>query len=182
MDKTISRIFEEANVRITPNILNNVKDGRKYKRGKTLASNGKLADCIIFENEANEIDAVIEFLRNYIKAGDLNRITEIKLEEYIKKIRRKNRDCDYNIQEAMTIDNLENKNDTIEVEHDVIDVIEPEVNDNYIVKNEYSKLVELVASTETLWNSYSNLNAEKIFKVLYNNKYILGLLLEKMLE
>lgn len=204
MNKTISEIFNEAEVRIAPTAISKVGNGKKYKRGKVSAKNGKLADCIIIEDKDNINDAIIEFLRNYIKAGELQRITEIKLEQYIRNIRRNGKKSENGFQENIFINdcvtnefmvesrlnngNVEettsNKSNNEEVDKTMkkntnIDESNTILEDNY---SKYEKYISLVAPNEELWNSYSELNKKEIFKKLYENKDILGMLLEKIAE
>lgn len=204
MNKTISEIFNEAEVRIAPTAISKVGNGKKYKRGKVSAKNGKLADCIIIEDKDNVNDAIIEFLRNYIKVAELQRITEIKLEQYIRNIRKNTKKSENNFQENTFINNcvtnefilescFDNKNieesnfnkiNSEEVhktmkENTNIDESNTILEDNY---SKYEKYISLVAPNEELWYSYSELNKKEIFKKLYENKYILGMLLEKIAE
>lgn len=63
--------------------------------GKTIAKNGKEAYCIKVKEGYSECDAVIEFFKSYLKEGKIKRINEIKIDEYIKQLRRNNKDKSY---------------------------------------------------------------------------------------
>lgn len=192
MNITISKIFKEAKVRPTPAVLDRVGDGRKYRRGKTLVKNGKMAECIIIEDNNNIDVTIIEFLRNYIKSGKLERITVIKLEEHIRNLRRNSKKSEDDFQENISIDdyivveNVEeassNQRNNKEIDwnkekHDKIDE-----RNNVLGNPDYDKYFGLVAPNEDLWYSYSESNKKEIFKALYENKHILGMLLEKIAE
>lgn len=161
----ISQIFKEAGISKAQKSLKEVKDGIKYRKGETLSDKG-MAKYILVENGFSPEEAIIEFLENYIKLGYIETLTISRIEEYIKKL---NKTVKSNsVQETMNFENKENSHDN--------QTIEITKKNREIKKTEAT--INVTTLKEDVWEMLAEGQKNKIFKKIYNDKYLLADFLE----
>lgn len=129
----ISSIFKEVGCRISYDLLAITKNGELYEIQKAKAANGKISEAIAIEDDISANTAKSEFLRNYLRSGNLQAKTKKKILSYIKKL-----------------------------EEDMVEVLEYNENSNYIKESRSSKNVVQGKIEEILIeNSVKFTNKEK---------------------
>lgn len=166
--KIISNIFDDIDIRLTYAVVDRMNDGRKYKKSQTMGKNRKLSRCIVIENDEDEIEGTIEFLKAYIKVGDLKGFTQIKIQEYIKKLKKQGNN-NLNCQEKIDIIDVMTEKQQYETNEEVNQPITKSID-----------ITEVLTQTEEMWNAFANSNKEKIFDILYSDKHILTQILTRI--
>lgn len=87
---TISSIFKEAGCRISYDVLAVTQNGKLYNIGHVKAANGKISEAIVLDDNVSENKAKVEFLRNYLRSGNLKLKTKKYILDYIKKLEEEN--------------------------------------------------------------------------------------------
>ncbi|MBE6049428.1 MAG: hypothetical protein E7214_01905 [Clostridium sp.] len=171
----VRSIFTKMKVRVTYENLDRIKDGKNFEMGKTIAKNGKEAYCIKVKEGYSECDAVIEFLKSYLKEGKIKRINEIKIDEYIKQLRRNNKDKSYT-DKSYTIQETMKGIDEIKEE----DIKNEKVSKTDLGKgnSEMKTIIKFLTGNEGTWETFANNRKDDIFRIILND----GEMLERVMK